>query len=101
MGRPQHTPGPWEYKWLHGHRVVKDRIDEDEAYNDLIARVSGSEANARLIAAAPEMLKECKYALEFLNDWAKANQCAHDQGYQNFKFRLERAISKAEGRDND
>tara|TARA_R100001086_G_scaffold248358_1_gene185101 strand:- start:3414 stop:3695 length:282 start_codon:yes stop_codon:yes gene_type:complete len=92
--KTKHTPGPWKIETYHGCLFKIERDGELDEYPE-----RRTEADARLIAAAPEMLRECKYALEFLKDWAKVNECAHDQGYQNFKFRLERAIAKAEGKE--
>jgi hypothetical protein len=92
----KHTPGPWtygrmdelnhgsEYSWVSGPvgciaHVYPDR----EPTNDL--------ANARLIAAAPELLAACKLALEHLviTDYTIAAQ-----------YVLTEAIKKAEGRND-
>src|SRR3990167_398391 len=64
----QHTPGPWtidpsEQRDISGSRVFKVVTDDRNAADGLIADVSAwwvdtqsARANARLIAAAPEML---------------------------------------------
>jgi hypothetical protein len=59
----KHTPGPWE-------RSAGTEILADGPEGELISialmnvRVSNWEANARLIAAAPDLLAACKAELE-------------------------------------
>ena len=65
----KHSPGPWLTEWRRGYRVFVEYDDGDELGRDLIARVSGAEANARLIAAAPEMLEALKKAQIELGSW--------------------------------
>ena len=60
-----HTPGPWE--------TSRDAVPEGhvqitvyaEATGDRVATVFDREANAPLIAAAPDLLAACKWADEF------------------------------------
>ncbi len=49
----KHTPGPWKYIAWHGQHGVHDAMDNDvcETFGE------DAEANARLIAAAPELLE--------------------------------------------
>jgi len=55
-----HTPGPWvvkhDEKGLPFIGVESDPL----TYNGTIASVDTSEKDARLIAAAPELLEQCK-----------------------------------------
>jgi len=56
----EHTPGPWEWdENVHGIHITKPR---DGTIPLTVARIAGSNdeslANARLIAAAPELLAE-------------------------------------------
>ena len=53
----KHTPGPWKVITLDGHTYINP--DRDSGEYALIARIqqNGNQANARLIAAAPELLK--------------------------------------------
>lgn len=86
--RNTHTPGPWEL-----HRVDTSSGDEihDVADNAHIATVwksNRAEDNAKLIAAAPELLE----ALEECLQWAK-NQGWHQPGVDSCKA----AIAKAKG----
>lgn len=63
-----HTKGPWSA----GNR----QVEADDG--TLICSLSGwknegvSKANARLIAAAPDLLKACEAAEEWLSGWASA-----------------------------
>ncbi|HGO9515755.1 hypothetical protein [Pseudomonas aeruginosa] len=62
----KHTPGPWEIeRYSDGLiQIVGDvRIvsDDEENVTTVVEAVSrGDEANARLIAAAPELLEACQ-----------------------------------------
>lgn len=61
----QHTPGPWEMHYDHDGYTVNKETHEYDGLSAYIARVfddvgdpgeEEGEANARLIAAAPDML---------------------------------------------
>jgi hypothetical protein len=70
MSEAKHTAGPWEAKretdyvsaqiWADGRQLA-------EVYGESRAVTA---MNARLIAAAPELLNELKSSLEFLRDAA-------------------------------
>lgn len=82
-----HTPGPWHAKTNHfimatekDPKVIAEIVD-DPAFPD-----GTQTANARLIAAAPELLAACKFALETF-------QGANDDERAVFLM----AIQKAEG----
>lgn len=70
----QHTPGPWRVAGLNvgseSNLVVASCYrDSDES---VVMRPKTNEeclANARLIAAAPDLLKACKQAAQCLKDW--------------------------------
>ncbi len=98
----KHTPGPWKYcPDARGYGKRAQRIiwgAKGPGYG-AIAEVSyfpseEIEANARLIAAAPEMLA----ALESLEAWSQ--ECIpddwEDDGYE-FIRQAKQAISKAKG----
>lgn len=64
-----HSKGPW-YAHLNGRGAycIKNGMDYDNspvicARNEWSKREEESEANARLIAAAPDLLEACKAAL--------------------------------------
>jgi hypothetical protein len=85
----KHTPGPWNLVWWGNEKYpypLSSLADNDGKWIARDGTVS-SEANARLIAAAPDLLAACRAALgAFFNnnaiDWSE----------------LEEAIAKAEGR---
>ena len=102
-----HTPGPWEYSRMRLPPKEKDRrcgfvVNGPDVSDDLPVRVcdlrcpvgvdgfSEGEANARLIAAAPDLLA----ALQYIAGWQPENwnpETARDMARA--------AIAKAEGRD--
>jgi len=88
---PAHTPGPWEVRRIEASRPTQlvycqilpavARKPKALAYAGVYGkRADGSgpdepgqpeeecEANAKLIAAAPELLEACKQALDWLED---------------------------------
>ena len=105
MSAARHTPGPWTYPGGTGNFVGgPDRIR--------VADVGGMErspeerqANARLIAAAPDLLAACKAAWPMLD--RAADQLADDEACEEsgrvadacatFAMDLRAAILKAEG----
>lgn len=88
----KHTPGPWRtgganrlMVYANGWAVADAKIfhphtDADQA-----------EANAALIAAAPDLLAACKAALDLLTTLGKHDATTGDA--------LEAAIARAEGRN--
>lgn len=89
----KHTPGPWKQHLVDETLIVaSDRttvastsIDYDKAET--------AEANARLIAAAPELLE----ALKIARDYIGANLGTYAQAGADFD-KVSAAIAKAEGR---
>lgn len=93
----QHTPGPWHrtngYAFIHnalGGEVAKitSSIDSD-------AQMEEHEANARLIAAAPELLDALKRMTEAAKDIL--GEPSTSEGYFDIT-EAEKLIAKAEGR---
>ena len=90
-----HTPGPWDLD-IEGSKWFIDGADElTVAYLDREGfREKGEiEANARLIAAAPELLAACKSALRALEDNLDPGPMDSDA-----KTALRLVIAKTEGR---
>lgn len=96
-----HTPGPWEAKnwrvcWRHGGNIG---VICDTAHNQQ-QRTDENKANARLIAAAPELLDA---ALRVTRSADGMEQEAEEMGWsavetcRNALQRLRDAISKATG----
>jgi hypothetical protein len=91
-----HTPGPWladeddrpDMEWnIH---VV--RADEPDCRICFMAIGSETQANAQLIAAAPELLAALKIARKYVNEIIN-NQ---DKGYAPHLVGIDAAIAKAE-----
>lgn len=99
-----HTPGPWVVvngtavapQWAPRERVAKTiavnlRADEDGAFPEV---GEWQHADARLIAAAPELLDALKESLDVMGEWG-------DDGDPAWASRARAAIAKAEGRTDD
>jgi len=100
----KHTPGPW--KILDGNyspkgsiitinKSISERICEIRPTTDKTSgRSLNYNANAYLIAAAPELLEACIIGLLHMQDYLKENPNAFPQSEIDF---MENSISKAEG----
>lgn len=99
----KHTPGPWfpiesvnaETQGLH---LIWSRSKPNET-GVLIARTCfapQSEANARLIAAAPELLEACRRAIDWLDELGC--DCGTDEPGTCAVCIVRAAIQKAGGR---
>jgi len=89
--KTKHTPAPWTVAW----QAANGKYDSNGNYwirQSVGIKASEAEANARLIAAAPELLsslKECENMIRaFLSDNISASE---------IHKRVKSAISKAEG----
>lgn len=104
----KHTPGPWYQDRAHTLRIwADDPATPNEAWLIADAALTGSvdtdNANARLIAAAPELLEACKAAFAKLEawdiDWDRLhNDSAYKPEFSAETQALRAAIAKAEGR---
>lgn len=62
----QHTPGPWTSHVVRVQRAIVGRHGEPVAYTRAdLERDDVDEANARLIAAAPELLEALLHCVRF------------------------------------
>lgn len=90
--KPTHTPGPWNAdskSAMTGNMIIKDRFGRIIAQTGL-----DSEANARLIAAAPDLLLTAQRALESIDEYLIDGQSLGNTG-----AKLRAAILRAtEGR---
>ena len=103
----KHTPGPWEnakpvYPWQGPIVVVDDDVPicyvDDNTHKGGPSDDATALANARLIAAAPDMLAELKVARDLVVKWTayQGNATAlHDQ----YVAPIDDAIAKATGDD--
>ena len=90
-----YTRGPWFVGtgWIGAGEIKDGRVIANlHAYP-----YGDSEANARLIAAAPELLEACKSALERMEVLIDADEATYLD--RKVFVKLEDVISKAEGRD--
>ena len=63
MNKFKGTPGPWEQlETMHGFLIYTSIVDELALVADDLFE---SEANAKLIAAAPELLEACQIVQEW------------------------------------
>ena len=105
MSEAKHTPGPWRQYNPDGRAIWSDRRGIGER---AIAKVYGPTtrecmetfANARLIAAAPELLEAARKKLADCRDYGECNDAALMPGeYCSTECAdLARSIAKAEGR---
>jgi len=94
-----HTPGPWSYEVekVSGPHLTQTNLF---AHGDVIGRIycdserDNSQANARLIAAAPELLAQLKNVTAYANNLRV--QCNYEQ--PSCISAACAAIAKAEGR---
>ena len=101
----KHTPGPWEYtkhatKYpdLFTYNIQQAQPDPD--FNRVCGVTSelDSEADARLIAAAPDLLEACKIAANNLRDEVNGLRDESEEDWDYEIETLEQAINKAEGK---
>ena len=91
------TPGPWIAVANRGNNAVSDVVDRD-GYTIAHCRnvsVGCWEANARLIAAAPDLLAALKHLLAFVEAHTEAGEVIPPYTVEHVRARA--AIAKAEG----
>jgi len=109
MSNTQHTPGPWKWYKLDPKQSIRDDSQDDHQWNALEAEplrdgrgpiltysmmdgealISCRQANARLIAAAPELLEACQ-------ELVKADDVGMGKNARKLRLDLARAaIAKA------
>ena len=95
---PTHTPGPWRHSAMRYGNITANNGEFQVAQvpESNNAGVSDQHAaNARLIAAAPELLAACQDTLHGLNNWTtKEFARGYDAGMRD---RLRLAIAAARG----
>lgn len=96
----KHTPGPWEQrKVTYDIKVGKYPViaipisGQGMAIGCVYQGAEGTLANARLIAAAPELLEACRNSRKAL-----IQLCEKGCGYEGLLKEVEQAIAKAEGK---
>lgn len=100
----EHTPGPWTTeKEGSGGIIVKRGALFDDAICRIVTAFAGAEDNARLIAAAPDLLAAAKEMIPAIGKLRGVDlvDAAHDLAVEALngpEDRLLAAIVKAEGR---
>lgn len=84
----EHTPGPWESSGYDGHGGIT--INSDARQIGYASMCREQEANARLIAAAPDLLEALK---AFVEDWSELSGKVRGSTLD----KIDAAIAKAEG----
>lgn len=97
MNKPKHTPGPWKVS-LEDYSENRAYIRSEEYDRDIACVLGYSseqlKANAKLIAAAPDLLAACERALvAFENQPPNYNEDRYEP-----LLKLSAAIKKAGGR---
>jgi len=100
-----HTPGPWRISTLDARTVGPERdltahgttVTQLQAVARVTERGIESDANARLIAAAPELLAALKAIVAVLQKEAPGTRLNH-HSYDTIGAQAHAAIAKAEGR---
>ena len=85
----KHTPGPWRCEPQPGQTVGKHTYTHCVMYGDDSIADTLTEADAHLIAAAPDLLKACKAACQDLEFRGDNLTCLYKD--------IRAAIAKAEG----
>lgn len=103
MSETKHTPGPWQHQPAAGNHAFL--IYSEATGRDLALVRNFDEANARLITAAPDLLKLLREVLEWNED--DADLATNDTAFRLKNFAdtvacrsaaLRAAIAKAEAR---
>lgn len=81
MTHANHTPGPWK---AHKTPLARSGVPEFEIHwsdiGECVAEIVHGEPDARLIAAAPDLLDACKALLEVTGALMHGEKCDHSVG---------------------
>lgn len=106
MNEMKHTPGPWmviHHKCIHPHITIAQNAgtslrDRSIAYID--GHMHEDNANAALIAAAPDLLAALQMVVDSLVTWIEIAEDEDLRDYDNNALSAARAaIAKARGED--
>ena len=98
-----HTPGPWclqeSLNDFYGQEIIGGRrIIAETCIDDAVQETEEDLANARLIAAAPDLLSALEYFYNIMHDYRDSTR----KGYVKQAFKRARdAITKATRESND
>lgn len=89
-----HTPGPWDYREAYDNgEPCGYVVQKGPAF--AIADVPQGEDDARLIAAAPDLLAACERALQHIEEY---DESSRGGDYREATRTLRAAIAKAKGK---
>ena len=91
-----HTPGPWVVKHDEKGLPFIGVKSDPWTYNGTIASVDTSEKDARLIAAAPELLEQCKLFEKLLTVMIMEGDSGADLERDNLRAILDRVEGETE-----
>jgi hypothetical protein len=95
MTQTQHTPGPWSVYEGQAFDLERQIVISDETATKVLAAIDHDtdedEANARLMAAAPQLLEACEEGLAFVAGADPLDRHAWEQMAATFRA----AIAKA------
>lgn len=99
--KSQHTPGPWKVtggETSFYPMAVRSEVSQICEFHTWDVQ---KEANARLIAAAPDLLEALKAAQNWLREYHLSMDSPIDDGLFDLDDTIQQAIAKAEGNHND
>lgn len=95
----KHTPGPWVVAYdevqLHGSTIAE--LTKENQWNTsagIVTEVMPWQANARLIAAAPELLEFVRYVAKGIPVWD--DPCSLEESVYHLEKRAKRLVAKIE-----
>lgn len=88
----KHAPGPWKVNVVRATKT-QDRVTDREGYPVALVEIGTNEANARLIAAAPDLLEALHVADAYISE--HVTQRATDDRRIHALHTLRAAIAKA------
>ena len=91
----KHSPAPWKIRINYPERVINGNRTIAECCDRVNSPSNEDLANAKLIAAAPELLEAVKIGLTYV----KCSCSSNEERLNKHIEILEKAIAKAEGRD--
>lgn len=97
---PTHTPGPWIVRHLTGFPLMIATAPDGDGFGEPVADCSRHHlpaqamCNARLIAAAPELLE----ALRFVGEFHQRNFDAMPVAFETVVSIIDAALARVEGR---
>ena len=91
----QHTPGPWKFV---GHNAIRQSIvkaGERTIYQSIGDNSEIGDANARLIAASPDLLKTCKSLVRMILGYMEDRRTFSDTLIE----KAQQVIDRTEGKE--